>query len=237
MEAETTESESCESEDNLDDDYEIHEDIEVSDEEEENLDYGHPVQERLSLRQLDGSIAWGFKASSDIAKYTFHSPRVQEDTSCGPLLDTIAIREFYPPIPTRGNLVKISGFEEGPFPIFNSTSGVLLPPKQQDFLSPLPAWIIESLKAVELVAGREISIAQVLRTIPNKVYNLTFAVGDFNVPFVANDTLKVPYKSVGKGGFQIASFRSKATEPRTRMTFYSSFYHTRIDQVVVFPVA
>ncbi|KAK4259281.1 hypothetical protein QN277_005628 [Acacia crassicarpa] len=45
-----SESESCESEDSLEDDYEIHEDTEVSDEEEENLDYGHPVQERPSLR-------------------------------------------------------------------------------------------------------------------------------------------------------------------------------------------
>ncbi|KAI9121823.1 hypothetical protein K1719_007213 [Acacia pycnantha] len=50
-----SESESSESEDNLDDDYEIHEDTEVSNEEEENLDYGGPVQERLGLRQLDGS--------------------------------------------------------------------------------------------------------------------------------------------------------------------------------------
>ncbi|XP_028798308.1 uncharacterized protein LOC114753766 [Neltuma alba] len=228
-----------------------------------------------TLYSLNGDvIAWGFMATSNIAKVTFHNPGVQEDPACGPLLDAIAIREFYPPRPIRGNLVKNSGFEEGPFPIFNSTNGVLLPPKQQDFLSPLPGWIIESLKAVkfidswhfnipfghgavELVAGRESALAQILRTVPNKVYNLSFAVGDAKngchgsmmvEAFAAKDTLKVPYQSVGKGGFKTASFRFKAIEPRTRITFYSSYYHTRIDdfgslcgpvldQVMVSPVA
>jgi len=172
------------------------------------------------------------------------------------------------------NLVKNPGFEEGPFPIFNSTNGVLLPPQQQDRFSPLPGWIIESLKAVkfidskhfnvpfglgavELVAGRESAIAQVIRTVTNKVYNITFSVGDAKngchgsmmvEAFAAKDTFKVPFKSEGKGTFRTVSFKFKAIAPRTRLTFYSSFYHTRIDdygslcgpvvdQVIVFPVA
>ncbi|CAJ2655184.1 unnamed protein product [Trifolium pratense] len=228
-----------------------------------------------TLYSLNGDvIAWGFKASSNVAKVTFHNPGLQEDPTCGPLLDAVAIREFYPPMPTRGNLVRNHGFEEGPFPIFNSTNGVLLPPKQQDLVSPLPGWIIESLKAikfidskhfhvpfghgaVELVAGRESAIAQILKTVPNKVYNLKFTIGDARngchgsmmvEAFAAKDTFKVPFKSVGKGTFKTSSFNFKAVSSRTRITFYSSFYHTRIDdfgslcgpvldQVIVSPVA
>ena len=34
---------------------------------------------------------------------TFHNPGVQEDPACGPLLDAVAIKEFFPVFPTRGN--------------------------------------------------------------------------------------------------------------------------------------
>ncbi|BAT91284.1 hypothetical protein LR48_Vigan08g206500 [Vigna angularis] len=228
-----------------------------------------------TLYSLNGDvIAWGFRAISSVTKVIFHNPGIQEDPSCGPLLDAVAIARFNPPKPTRDNLVKNGGFEEGPFPIFNSSNGVLLPPKQEDLVSPLPGWMIESIKAVkfidskhfsvplghgaiELIAGRESVIAQILRTDPNKVYNMKFAVGDAKnachgsmmvEAFAAKDTLKVPFKSEGKGKFKTVSFKFRAIENRTRITFYSSFYHTRIhdygslcgpviDQVIVSPVA
>lgn len=153
------------------------------------------------------------------------------------------------------NLVRNPGFEEAPHRLFNSSHGVLLPPKQLDATSPLPGWIIESLKAVkfidakhfnvpfgkgavELVAGRESAIAQVLRTVPNKQYSLSFTIGDARngchgsmmvEAFAGKETLKVPFNSQGKGGYKNASFKFKATSIRTRITFYSSFYHTRTD--------
>lgn len=152
-------------------------------------------------------------------------------------------------------MVKNGGFENGPHLLKNSTNGVLLPPKQLDLTSPLPGWIIESLKAikyidsshfsvpfgqaaVELVAGRESAIAQVLRTIPNKLYDLTFVVGDAKngchgsmlvEAFAAKETVKVPFHSKGKGGFKVGSLKFKAIDARTRITFFSSFYHTRVD--------
>ncbi|KAL3751177.1 hypothetical protein ACJRO7_012058 [Eucalyptus globulus] len=133
-------------------------------------------------------------------------------------------------------LVKNAGFEEGPHRLINSSNGVLLPPRQEDLTSPLPGWIIESLKAVkfidkkhfnvpfglaavELVAGRESAIAQIIRTLLSKCYNLTFAVGDTRngchgsmmvEAFAAKDTLKVPFQSQGKGRFKTASFKFKA---------------------------
>jgi hypothetical protein len=147
------------------------------------------------------------------------------------------------------NLIKNEGFEIGPQVFKNSTVGVLLPPKQKDATSPLPGWIIESLKAVrfidaahfsvpagqyavELVAGRESAIAQ---------DNLSFVVGDAKngchgsmlvEAFAGNVTQKVPFESVGNGGFKPASFRFVAAGVRTRVTFYSSYYHTKVSDGV-----
>ncbi|CAN8269996.1 unnamed protein product [Cochlearia groenlandica] len=197
--------------------------------------------------------AWAFIAKSSQVKVTFHNPGVQEDPACGPLLDAVAIKELLGPVYTKGNLVKNSGFEEGPHRLVNSTQGVLLPPKQEDATSPLPGWIIESLKAVkfidskhfnvpfgkaaiELVAGKESAIAQVIRTLPGQMYSLSFVVGDAKndchgsmmvEAFAARDTLKVPHSSVGRGHFKTASFKFKAVEARTRVTFFSGYYHTK----------
>ncbi|GLU00297.1 hypothetical protein SLE2022_176750 [Rubroshorea leprosula] len=238
-----------------------------------------PLSGDLPLQTLYSSnggdvYAWGFIAKSKFAKVIFHNSGVQEDPACGPLIDAVAIKELIRPMPTAGNLVKNPGFEEGPHRLGNSTNGVLLPPMQEDFYSPLPGWIIGSLKAVkfidskhfnvptgnsavELLAGRESAVAQILRTVPNKTYNLTFTIGDAKngchgnmmvEAFAGKNTLKAPFKSSGKGEFRTASFEFKAIAARTRITFYSSFYHTRIDdfgslcgpvldEVRVFPVA
>ncbi|KAL2491610.1 hypothetical protein Adt_27238 [Abeliophyllum distichum] len=213
-----------------------------------------PLQTLYSSNGGD-TYAWGFKATSNSAKVIFHNPGMQEDPACGPLLDAVAIKELFPPMFTKVNLVKNNGFEEGPHLLINSSHGVLLPPKQKDMTSPLPGWIIESIKAVkfidsehfnvpfgraavELVAGRESAIAQVIRTIPNKVYNVAFTVGDAKnnchgsmmvEAFAGKGTMKAPFKSEGKGKFKTFSFQFKAISDRTRLTFFSSFYHTRIN--------
>ncbi|PIA48740.1 hypothetical protein AQUCO_01400954v1 [Aquilegia coerulea] len=238
-----------------------------------------PQSGELPLQTLyssDGgdTYAWAFKAISNVAKVTFHNPGMQEDPACGPLIDAVAIKQIFSPLATRGNLVKNGGFEYGPHFFKNFSTGVLLPPKQQDLISPLPGWIIESLKAVryidskhfnvpygraavELVAGRESAIGQILRTVANKFYNLSFIVGDAKngchgsmmvEAFAAMETLKVKFMSQGKGGIKSASMEFRATANRTRITFYSGFYHTKLqdyghlcgpvlDQVRVSPVA
>ncbi|KAG0468839.1 hypothetical protein HPP92_018167 [Vanilla planifolia] len=212
-----------------------------------------------TLYSSDGgdTYAWGFKATAAIAQIILHNIGIQEDPTCGPLIDAVAIKELLIPRPTRGNIAKNGGFEVGPHVFKNSTSGTLLPPKQQDVNSPLPGWIIESLKAVkfidsahfsvpfgryavELLAGRESAIAQVIRTIPNKSYNLTFVVGDAKngchgdmlvEAFAANATSKVPFHSIGAGQFVAANLQFKASGIRTRITFFSSFYHTKVNDL------
>ncbi|XP_042383456.1 uncharacterized protein LOC121975704 [Zingiber officinale] len=212
-----------------------------------------PIQTLYSSTGAD-TYAWGFRPTTAVVLVIFHNTGVQEDPACGPLLDAVAIKELFPPMPTRDNLVKNGGYEEGPHVFKNSTSGVLLPPKQQDATSPLPGWIIESLKAVrfidavhysvpagnfavELVAGRESAIAQVIRTVAGRSYNLSFAVGDAKngchgsmmvEAFAGNATAKVLFQSQAKGGFTTANLKFTARENRTRITFYSSYYHTSV---------
>ena len=154
-----------------------------------------------------------------------------------------------------GNILKNGDFEEGPYIFPNTSWGVLIPPNIEDDHSPLPGWMVESLKAVkyidsdhfsvpqgrraiELVAGKESAIAQVARTIPGKTYVLTFAVGDANnscegslivEAFAGKDTIQVPYESKGKGGFKRAALKFLAASTRTRIRFLSTFYTMRSD--------
>ncbi|KAF7814342.1 uncharacterized protein G2W53_028311 [Senna tora] len=153
------------------------------------------------------------------------------------------------------NLLKNGNFEEGPYVLPNTSWGVLIPPHIEDAHSPLPGWIVESLKAVkyidsshfsvpqgtraiELVAGKESAIAQVVPTTIGKDYELTFAVGDANgqcagsmqvEAFAAKSTVRVPYESKGRGGFVRGRLRFKAVGRRTRVVFLSSFYTMKSD--------
>ncbi|XP_011081926.1 uncharacterized protein LOC105164832 [Sesamum indicum] len=218
-------------------------------------DYGVlPIQTLYSSNGWD-SYAWAFRTSYDVAEILIHNPGVEEDPACGPLIDSVAIRALYPPKPTNQNLLKNGDFEEGAYIFPNTSWGVLIPPNIEDDNSPLPAWMVESLKAVkyidaahfsvphgqraiELVGGKESAIAQVARTIVGKTYQLTFAVGDASnscegsmivEAFAGRDTVKVPYESKGKGGYKRAVLRFVATTTRTRIMFLSTFYHMRSD--------
>ncbi|KAH6772143.1 imidazolonepropionase [Perilla frutescens var. hirtella] len=213
-----------------------------------------PIQ---TLYSTDGgdTYAWSFKANSSVVKVTFHNTGMQEDPTCGPLLDAIAIKEMLPLRFTKGNLVINGGFETGPHIFKNFSTGVLVLPKRQDLYSPIPGWIVESLKpvkyidskhfnvptglaAIEFVGGRETAIAQVLRTVPKKWYNLTFTVGDakngchgtMTVEASAGGTsVNVQFTSQGKGWFKNASLKFQAVSKSTRIRFWSPFYHTKLN--------
>ncbi|KAJ6862320.1 hypothetical protein NC652_039228 [Populus alba x Populus x berolinensis] len=168
-----------------------------------------------------------------------------------PLVSSRALKDYLPQLPH--NIYGLAfkehtekwGFEEGPYVFPNTTWGVLIPPNIEDKHSPLPGWMVESLKAVkyidvehfsvpqgrravELVAGKESAIAQVARTVIGKTYTLSFAVGDASnscegsmvvEAFAGKDTLKVPYESKGKGGFKRAVLKFVAVSTRTRIMF------------------
>ncbi|KAL2923598.1 Allergen Act d 3 [Bienertia sinuspersici] len=212
-----------------------------------------PVQTVYSSDGGD-TYAWAFLATSEVVKVIFKNPGIEEDPTCGPLLDGIAIKEVLLPHYTGGNLVKNGNFETGPYVFENFSTGVLISPHPHHFVSPLPGWIIESLKpvkyvdskhffvpsgstAVELVGGRESAIAQIIYTKVGQTYLLTFKVGDAKnechgamvlEAFAAKETVKVHFNSEGKGGFETGSLKFKAVSDRTRITFWSAFYHTRV---------
>ncbi|GLJ36371.1 hypothetical protein SUGI_0730100 [Cryptomeria japonica] len=215
-----------------------------------------PMQTLYSSNGWD-SYAWAFHASASVVDILLHNPGVEEDPACGPLIDAIAIKELFPPRYVMGNLIKNGDFEEGPLVFRNSSMGVLLPPNIDDDNSPLPGWMIDSLKAVkyidafhytvpqgrravELLAGKESSIAQIVRTQVGKPYLLSFVVGDGSnscsgsmivEAFAAKETVKVPYESRGTGGFKRAQMVFTAISARTRLVFYSTYYHMRSDDM------
>lgn len=150
--------------------------------------------------------------------------------------------------------MKNGGFEIGPHVFNYFSTGILIPAKIQDLISPLPGWIVESLKpvkyidnhhfkvpsglaAVELVAGRESAIAQIIRTVAGRNYILSFAIGDAHngchgsmmvEAFAGKSAFKLRFESNGKGAFKAGRFGFRADSNRTRITFYSGFYHTKL---------
>ncbi|KAK7255286.1 hypothetical protein RIF29_28693 [Crotalaria pallida] len=221
----------------------------------EKSDWGvFPIQTTYSSNGWD-SYACGFKADYPELEIVIHNPGKEEDPACGPLIDSVALKVLNPPRRTRANLLKNGDFEEGPYVFPNAPWGVLIPPHIEDAHSPLPGWMIESLKAVkyidsehftvpegkraiELVAGKESAIAQEVITTIGKFYELTFSVGDANnacegsmvvEAFAGRDTIQVPYQSKGKGGFIKGKLRFKAMRRRTRIRFLSTFYTMKND--------
>ncbi|KAK6284632.1 hypothetical protein POUND7_003584 [Theobroma cacao] len=221
----------------------------------EKNDYGlFPIQTMYSSNGWD-SYAWAFQADEPLIEISIHNPGVEEDAACGPLIDSVALKTLYPPKRTPANLLKNGNFEEGPYIFPNTSWGVLIPPHIEDDHSPLPGWIIESLKAVkyidsehfsvperkraiELVAGKESALAQVVKTTIGRSYVLSFTVGDANnacegsmvvEAFAGKNTVKASYQSKGKGGFKRAILAFKAESSRTRIMFYSTFYTMKSD--------
>ncbi|KAK4252865.1 hypothetical protein QN277_011006 [Acacia crassicarpa] len=228
----------------------------------EKNDWGvFPIQTVYSSKGWD-SYSYGFPADYSEVELVIHNPGVDDDPACGPIIDSVAIKTLFPPRRTNVNLLKNGDFEEGPYVLPETDSGVLIPPNIEDDHSPLPGWIVESLKAVkyidsdhfsvpkgkraiELVAGRESAIAQIVRTQIGKTYDLSFAVGDANnscvgsmsvEAFAGKDTAKVSYDSKGKGGFIRGKLRFKAVSSRTHITFYSTFYSMKTDGSLCGPV-
>ncbi|KAL7195942.1 hypothetical protein ACSBR1_036047 [Camellia fascicularis] len=116
-----------------------------------------PIQ---SLYNSDGgdTYGWAFMASSKVVKVTFYNPRVQENPTCGLLLDAIAIKELPPLTYTREWLPRI----------------------------------------------------------------------DDDRSFHYKRNPESSHASHGTGGFKNASFKFQAISATTRLTIYSSFYHTKV---------
>ncbi|KAL3528834.1 hypothetical protein ACH5RR_008156 [Cinchona calisaya] len=212
-----------------------------------------PMQTMYSTEGWD-SFSWGFFAANNEVELVFYHPQAEEDEACGPIIDVVALKSLSLP-KTTTDLLKNGNFEEGPYIFPDTNWGTLVPSNIENDHSPLMGWMVESLKAVryidsdhfvvpegkravELVAGRESVIAQIVKTVPGKTYDLEFYVGDAKnlcegsmliEVFASNSTFYVPYESKAQGGSKLVLLRFKAANDRTRIRFLSSYYHRKSD--------
>ncbi|CAN6453066.1 unnamed protein product [Victoria cruziana] len=201
------------------------------------------------------SYAWGFIADSADGYVAFRNPGMEDDPTCGPILDNIAIKQIATPEKPKDNTVINGDFEEGPWMFRNVSLGVLLPNNLDAETSALPGWTVESnravryidsyhysvpqgKRAVELLSGKEGIISQMVETSPEKRYTLTFLLGTAGdscqqplalTAFAGDQATNFHYAPTGNLTYQSANMSFTARAERTRIAFYSVYYNTRTD--------
>ncbi|MQL83025.1 hypothetical protein Taro_015505 [Colocasia esculenta] len=205
------------------------------------------------------AYAWAFQASGgdDAGAVTvaFKNPGMEDDPTCGPIIDNVAIKKLFVPDRPEGNVVINGDFEEGPWMFPNASLGVLLPTNFDEETSALPGWIVESnravryidsdhftvpqgKRAVELLSGKEGIVSQMVATTPGKDYSLTFTLGSAGdscqqpmavMAFAGDQAQNVHYSPVGNLTYQTSNLNFTAKAERTRVAFYSVYYNTRSD--------
>ncbi|OEL17137.1 hypothetical protein BAE44_0021845 [Dichanthelium oligosanthes] len=221
-----------------------------------------PIQTVYTSSGWD-SYSYAFRARHTAVWLTIHNPFDEEDPACGPLIDAVAIKTLNPPHREKGNLLKNGDFEDGPYIAPDSPWGLLVPPMDEDDVSPLPGWMIMSdtksvkyvdaahykvphgLYAVELVAGSECALVQEARTVAGRTYRLSFSVGDAgngcSQPLAvkaaaAHSSQVVTYESQGTGGSQRAELEFAAIDNATRVVFQSMNHYMKPDGTLCGPV-
>ncbi|KAJ8455257.1 hypothetical protein OPV22_035185 [Ensete ventricosum] len=164
-----------------------------------------------TLYSVEGwdAYAWAFQAPAEAevdgaeSRLSFRNPGMEDDPTCGPIIDDIAIKKLFAPERPQDDAVVNGDFEEGPWMLPNANLGVLLPTNLDEETSALPGWMVESnravryidsyhfdvpqgKRAVELLSGKEGIISQMVETTPQKQYSLTFTVG------TAGDSCQAP---------------------------------------------
>ncbi|XP_054803245.1 protein DUF642 L-GALACTONO-1,4-LACTONE-RESPONSIVE GENE 2 [Prosopis cineraria] len=201
--------------------------------------------------------AWSFSAEEDKASLVFKNPGMEDDPTCGPIIDNVAIKKLFTPDKPKENAVTNGDFEEGPWVFRNTSLGVLLPTNLDEETSSLPGWMVESnravryidsdhyavpqgRRAVELLSGKEGIISQMVETAPNKEYSLTFLLGHANdkckqplavMAFAGDQAQNIHYTPNSNSTFQSERLNFTAKAERTRVAFYSVYYNTRSDDM------
>ncbi|KAL8152270.1 hypothetical protein V2J09_010030 [Rumex salicifolius] len=201
--------------------------------------------------------AWAFEAQEDDVTLAIRNPGMEEDPTCGPIIDNVAVKKMFTPDRAKENVVLNGDFEEGPWMFRNDTQGVLLPTNLDEEATPIPGWIVESnravryidsfhyavpegKRAVELLSGKEGIISQMVETTPKKEYTLTYSVGqggdDCKEPlaimaFAGDQAQNVHYLADANSTSQRSALNFTAKADRTRVAFYSVYYNTRSDHM------
>ncbi|OVA07530.1 Protein of unknown function DUF642 [Macleaya cordata] len=220
-----------------------------------------PASQTIDLQTLYNVQGWdfysvAFQADSDDARVVFQNPGMEDDPTCGPIIDDVAIKKLFTPDKPKDNAVVNGDFEEGPWMFRNTSLGVLLPTHLDEETTTLPGWIIESNRAVryidsyhfkvpqgkraiELLSGKEGIISQMVETQPNKQYSLTFALGHAGdsclqqplaiMAFAGDQAQNIHYTPTANQTYDTANLTFTAKAERTRIAFYSVYYNQRSD--------
>ncbi|RLM74092.1 hypothetical protein C2845_PM15G12900 [Panicum miliaceum] len=221
-----------------------------------------PIQTVYTSSGWD-TYSYAFRARHTTAWLTVHHPGVEEDPACGPLVDAFAIKTLNPPHHEKGNMLKNGDFEDGPYIAPDNPWGLLVPPMDEDDVSPLPGWMIMSdtksvryvdaahhkvphgSYAVELVAGSECALLQEARTVAGRTYRLSFSVGDAGngcaQPLAvrasaAYSSQVVTHESQGTGGSRRGELEFAAIADVTRVVFQSANHYMKPDGTLCGPV-
>ncbi|KAL8045638.1 hypothetical protein ABFX02_08G127600 [Erythranthe guttata] len=221
-----------------------------------------PASQTIDLQTLYSvqgwdSYAWAFQAGEDDVAVVFRNPGMEDDPTCGPIIDDVAIKKLFVPVKPKDNAVVNGDFEEGPWMFRNESLGVLLPTNLDEDTSSLPGWIVESnravryidsyhysvpggKRAVELLSGKEGIISQMVQTKPDKTYSLTFSLGHASdsckqplavMAFAGDQAQNTHYSPNSNSTFQTVNLNFSAKAERTRVAFYSVYYNTRSDDM------
>ncbi|WOG84982.1 hypothetical protein DCAR_0104168 [Daucus carota subsp. sativus] len=219
-----------------------------------------PASQTIDLQTLYSvqgwdTYSWAVQVEEDDARVVFRNPGMEDDPTCGPIIDDIAVKKLFVPEKVKDNAVLNGDFEEGPWMFRNASLGVLLPTNLDEETSSLPGWIVESNRAVryidsnhftvpegkraiELLSGKEGIISQMVVTKPNKAYRMSFSLGHANdkckqplavMAFAGDQAENIHYTPNSNATFQTADVNFTAKAERTRVAFYSVYYNTRSD--------
>ncbi|KAK4259224.1 hypothetical protein QN277_005576 [Acacia crassicarpa] len=221
-----------------------------------------PASQSIDLQTMYSVQGWNpfacaFSAEDEKVSLVFKNPGMEDDPTCGPIIDNIAIKKLFTSDKPKENAVINGDFEEGPWMFRNTSLGVLLPTNLDEETSSLPGWTVESNRAVryidsdhyavpggrraiELLSGKEGIISQMLDTKPDKPYTLTFSLGHADdkckqplavMAFAGDQSQNFHYTPNSNSTFQSSSLNFTAKAERTRIAFYSVYYNTRSDDL------
>jgi hypothetical protein len=215
-----------------------------------------PIQTVYSVSGWD-SYSWAFRAARGVVTFVIHhGDEGVDDPACGPIVDAVAIKTLRAPRDTGkggagGNLLRNGGFEEGPYIIPGTACGVLVPPMDEDDVSPLTGWMVMSYskvakyvdaahyavpggaRAVELVAGSEVALVQEVDTVPGAACTMEFSVGDAGDGCVAcapEPPMRVVAAATGAQATTTVEYQSrgKGGHTRAKLEFTAEGNRTRV---------
>uniref|UniRef100_M8C5L0 DUF642 domain-containing protein n=1 Tax=Aegilops tauschii TaxID=37682 RepID=M8C5L0_AEGTA len=183
------------------------------------------VSQTVDLQTLYSIEGWdayalAFQAVDEQASIEFRNPGMEDDPTCGPILDNVAIKKLFSPDKAKENMVINGDFEEGPWMFPNTSFGVLLPTNLDEQTSALPGWMIESNRAVRFVDSDQYTVPQGKRAIE-------LLSGKEGI--ISQMAQNFHYAPMGNATSQAVNVNFTARAERTRVALYSVYYNTRSD--------